>query len=209
MTLAIIVIVVVLIIGGVAGGVYFTKDDFFSDPLDSASVDSAAIDITTGPGIKEVGDGREAPKNNGSIKIETKVETIIDYKGPSAEEFFRKMRLGFDATKNFAELEAFNLKYASHKHAEEIIKARTAYGTLSPEILENLFKVAKTNLPASREITSVNGIVTSPITASAATPTTANLKISTSKNSLEGTVILVLENGEWKLDSEAWAKITI
>ncbi|MEK7185493.1 MAG: hypothetical protein AAB726_02620 [Patescibacteria group bacterium] len=181
------IVIAVIAVLAVGGGVFLATKDGARDVSPSdGSVDSTSVDIATGPGAKEFGGSGEG----------VKVETAIN--GVKPEDFFRKIRAEFDATKNFAELEVFNLKYASQKYSTEIIKARAAYGTLSPAVLENLFNVAKNNLPSSAEI----GAITS-----TATDKNVTLKISTSKNNLQGTVVLVLENGQWKVDSEVWAKV--
>jgi len=49
--------------------------------------------------------------------------------------------------------------------------------------------------PASKDITTVQEIING---------NTATLNVSSIKPGFEGTVIMVLENNQWKLESESW-----
>jgi len=112
-----------------------------------------------------------------------------------AQKTYLKIREEFDQTKNFGEFQALALRYGSKRQVAQIEGGKEELSSQPAEFLQNLFDKAKANSPKSSEITSIEEIVRED---------TSALKVFTSKNGVEGSVIMVLEDGSWKLELESW-----
>jgi|SRR3989344_3475932 len=111
----------------------------------------------------------------------------------SPKETYLKMRAEMDSVKTYADLEAITIKYGSKTQVEKINANRAQIDALPAAFKDQLATMAKN--PASKDITTVQETISGNI---------ATLNVSSTKPGFKGTVTMVLENNQWKLELESW-----
>lgn len=121
---------------------------------------------------------------------------VIEEKDP--KESYMEMKAEFDKIIDFAGLEAAVLKYGSKNRIEELEKEKKQYETMSDSLKENIVSALIKNMPKLNEIGEISSTIKGGV---------ATLAISTIDLSKNGTIQIVLEDNEWKLESESWTNV--
>ncbi len=137
---------------------------------------------------------QEAKKNNGDNEEkndENATETTTSFE--LARDYWLKIRIEEGGLKSYKELEDYLIRYGSEGKIEEMEKAQDEIGGMPEEVRSTIAKT--TGGPPLSEIESITG------------ETEENkviLFIKTKDRKIEGTIIMALENEEWKIDFEEW-----
>ena len=111
----------------------------------------------------------------------------------SAKDAWLKMKKESDGIKTYADLKAFILKYGSRNKIAQFKAKEEKIKALPPAFINQIIALAKG--PSSKEITAIQEIVSGD---------TATLNVKTTRPGMTGTITLVLENNQWKLEEETW-----
>jgi hypothetical protein len=113
----------------------------------------------------------------------------------SPKEAYLKMKAEFDNIKIYDDLEAFTLKYGSKNQIAELEANREKINALPQSFKDQIVASMKSLSPSSKEITTIEETISG---------NTATLNVQSTKPGLKGTVTLVLEDNQWKLELESW-----
>jgi hypothetical protein len=108
---------------------------------------------------------------------------------------YERMKVEFDAVTDFASLDAFMRKHSSQAQIAALDADKARLMSMSKEQRDQLVVLAKMVSPTSKEIN---------VTSERLDGNTATLSVTSVRPGISGTVVLVLQNGAWKLESEAW-----
>lgn len=124
-----------------------------------------------------------------------KTPVQADIVGTGAAGSYLVMHDEFTKVKNYADLEAFMMKYGSSEKIAEMEAGREQLDSLPPEFKENIVSMMLQNVPFSQEFTDISEKIDG---------NNAVLTITTNA-SVTGTITMVLENGVWKLVESSWS----
>jgi hypothetical protein len=111
-------------------------------------------------------------------------------------EKYLEIRNAWDNAKNFDELKEMLLAYSSKNHSAEIKKLEEQFESVPASFRQGLFIFMKSKIPTAKEITNIGVRISGD---------KATLEITTTNPKQKGIVVMIMENGEWKLDNENWA----
>lgn len=111
----------------------------------------------------------------------------------SPKESYLIMKKEADNIKNYADMEAYTLKYGSKEQTAKLEINKKQIDALPQSFKDQIVALAKN--PLSSEITIIQETLNG---------NTATLDVQTTKLGLTGVVTLVLEDGQWKMELESW-----
>lgn len=114
------------------------------------------------------------------------------------KESYMEIKAEFDKIIDFAGLEAAVLKYGSKNRIEELEKEKKQYEAMPGSLKENIVSALIQNMPKLNEIGEISSVIKGGV---------ATLTIFTIDLSKNGTIQVVLEDNEWKLENESWTNI--
>jgi hypothetical protein len=113
----------------------------------------------------------------------------------SPKDIYLEMRRELDSVQDYAQFEALVQKYGSSKWISKIESGRAQIDALPTQFKDQLVTIAKN--PPSSEITYIQEVINGG---------SATLKVSSNKSGFRGTVVMILENEQWKIEKESWAQ---
>ncbi len=120
-------------------------------------------------------------------------QSPVSSKGP--KDSFLAMKKEFDNIKTFADLDAYTRKYSSAAQVAKLDASKAQLDAMPAAQKDQLVALAMAVSPKSSSITTIQESVTG---------NTATLMVSTTNPKVTGTVNMVMENGQWKIEKEAW-----
>lgn len=117
-----------------------------------------------------------------------------------AKEAYLNMKSEFDKAENYDALEELYKKYGTENKLLEFYNSQAQIDILAGTFKEAAFNMIKQNFPSQEKIKEITGILSD---------NQAKLYSLTHDGKKEGTIIMVLENNIWKLDSESWKETKI
>lgn|SRR3989344_2459402 len=111
------------------------------------------------------------------------------------EEAYLRMKAEFDKTQTFSDIYAFTLKYGTKSNIAKIQAQKNQIDALPQEFKDSLVAQMKALNPTLSEITTIQATTNG---------NNSTLKVSSTKPGTAGTVLMVYEDNEWKIDKESW-----
>lgn len=112
------------------------------------------------------------------------------------EKYF-EFREKWDGAKNLEELNNAIMEYGSKNRLAEMEKLNGQFESMPEPVKKNLFASVKSKIPALREIADIQVKISGD---------KATLKITTANPEKTGEAAMIVEDSEWKLDSENWTE---
>lgn len=137
-------------------------------------------------GIVMISDGEDSKNLGTESKTSSTVKSEV---GP--KETYMEYRKEFDSTINFDSFLNVVLKYSSQEHTKEVETFAEYDGALK-DLTFNLFKNI---MPSSGEIVEIKEEIDG---------NRAVLDVISTRENFKGEVVLVKENGVWKIDKDNW-----
>ena len=172
----IIVIVVLVILGG--GAVYYyqkSRVDLKSPPVVSPD------NLVNNPVVPE-------PTAD---EPETQTTTVAPPQTLGPKEVYLNMKAEFASVQTYADMEVYIRQYGSQNQIAKLAEAQNAPAAFR----ESLVSLMRSSIPPAQEITTIQENING---------STATLTVSSTKPNTAGTVTMVLENGQWKMEKESW-----
>jgi hypothetical protein len=159
-----------------------------SKKVQTTPVATSTSIITEENGIEGPAVKKKEPEADSSVEQ-------ISVKGP--KESYIEIKAEFDKVADFDNFERVIRKYGSVKRIAEFEKEKKQAEGMSESFKENIVSlVVQQSMPKLSEIGDISAKVEGDI---------ATLSVTTKERDKQGTVIMVLENGVWKLESESWS----
>ncbi len=166
-------------------------DEALGKPTPKSLVDfSFVIEIDTDL-FKENEDMLERIDLQKDSKEEDVVETLSLF--DLVKDYWLEIRIEQGELSSYKELEDYFIKHGSESRIEEMKKAKEEIDTMPEEVRNTIAKMA--GGPPLSEIESITGD---------AEGNSATLLVNTKDKKIEGTITLILEKDEWKIEYEEW-----
>ncbi len=175
-------IVILVLVGG--GVVYYTQNQ--------AQVETEPEPVTTEEEVETVTPPAAQTQPNTQVNTQTRVNpTVLPIQILGPKQLYLQMKAEFGAVQTYADMEVYIRKYGSQSQVAKLAEAQNAPASFR----ESLVGLMKMSIPSAQEITTIQESIDG---------STATLNVSSTKPNSVGTVTMVLENGQWKMEKESW-----
>jgi hypothetical protein len=186
-----LVIILLVIIGASAGIYYFVKNNTFSahcEEIWGCNSWGECVNGTQERNCTDISNCKTTDKKPATSQSCVPTTTITS---SALKALYMQYKAEFDATNSFSEFKAVVQKYGSANQIENLKQSES----LPPALAENVFSMIKSVSPPAEKILEINESISG---------NSATLHITLKDNSAVGTVTLVMESGNWKIDNESW-----